>query len=352
MIIGIHPDRVGKESYSDKWSEFLLAQGVEVNTLNLLAPNALEQARACDGIMWRWAHNPQDKQSAQRILYIIEHYLKIPIYPNQPTSWHYDEKISQFYLLSVLNAPIPKTWVFWSRDQALEWAKTAPYPLIFKLSSGAGSSNVLKMNSYREAAHLIRVAFKRGFFPMTMNEYRHSIGLPRNLHQLKSLVFRTVDSLGYIWSGVYPRLHPQWWKPEFGYAYFQEFVPENQYDTRITIIGDRAFGFRRFNRPGDFRASGSGRIDFDPKEIDEKCIQIAFDISGRGKFQSMAYDFLSRHGQPVISEISYAYADWAVHDCPGHWKRNLSWVDGHLWPEQAQVDDFLGLINAYRVSNP
>lgn len=31
-------------------------------------------------------------------------------------------------------------------------------------------------------------------------------------------------------------------------------------DTRVTVIGHCAFGYRRYNRPGDFRASGSGRL--------------------------------------------------------------------------------------------
>jgi glutathione synthase/RimK-type ligase-like ATP-grasp enzyme len=352
MIIGIHPDRIGTESYSDKWREFLHARDVEVKTLDLLAPDPLEQARTCDGIMWRWAHHPQDKQSAQRILHIIEHYLKIPVYPDLHTSWHYDEKVAQFYLLSTLNAPVPKTWLFWDLDQALEWAKTAPYPVVFKLSPGAGSSNVLKVCSYKEAERLTLAAFRRGFFPMTMNEYRPVLGLPRNLSQLKSLALRAKDGFSYAWSGIHPPLHPHWWKPEFGYIYFQEFLPDNAYDTRITIIGDRAFGFRRMNRPDDFRASGSGRIEYDAQAIDKECIRIAFDISERGKFQSMAYDFLYNQAHPVISEISYAYADWAVHNCPGHFKRDLTWVEGQMWPEQAQVEDFVGYVNAYRVLNP
>jgi len=163
---------------------------------------------------------------------------------------------------------------------------------------------------------------------------------------------RIREGLCYVWSGVYPRLHPQWWKPEFGYVYFQEFLPDNTYDTRITIIGERAFGFHRLNRPNDFRASGSGRLVITPQEIDKKCIQIAFDITKQGKFQSMAYDFLYCQERPVICEISYAYADWAVHNCPGHWKRDLSWVEGQMWPEQAQVEDFLGLLYAHRISNP
>ena len=51
------------------------------------------------------------------------------------------------------------------------------------------------------------------------------------------------------------------------YLLVQEFLPGNGFDTRITVIGNRAFGFRRFNRPDDFRASGSGRIDWNPAAI-------------------------------------------------------------------------------------
>ena len=44
-VIGVHPDRVGQESYSDKWAEFLRDLGAEVRILNLLAPNAFWRAR-------------------------------------------------------------------------------------------------------------------------------------------------------------------------------------------------------------------------------------------------------------------------------------------------------------------
>ena len=43
------------------------------------------------------------------------------------------------------------------------------------------------------------------------------------------------------------------------YVYFQKFLPNNKYDIRIVVIGDRAFGFIRYNRENDFRASGSGK---------------------------------------------------------------------------------------------
>ena len=30
--------------------------------------------------------------------------------------------------------------------------------------------------------------------------------------------------------------------------------------------------------------------------------------------------------------------------CPGYWDRDLRWHEEHVWPEQAQVEDFIALI--------
>lgn len=347
VIIGIHPDKIGEESYSNKWIEFLLAHGVKTNILDLLAPDAMEQVSKCDGIMWRWAHTPSHKQSAKVILYSIEHYLKIPVYPDTPTSWHYDEKVAQYYLFKSLDIQIPNSWVFWDHKQALKWAETTKYPVVWKLSSGAGSSNVLKVKNKKEAFNLINRAFTKGIFPYTMNEFK-SGGMPTSPKEVEGMLGRLSKAIPYTWNKEYPPLHPVWWKPEYGYAYFQEFLPANAFDTRVTIIGNRAFGFRRINRQNDFRASGSGNIDFDPSLIDHKCIDIAFKISKKGKFQSMAYDFLYKNGKPVVCEISYTFADWAVYECPGHWDSNLNWIEGHMWPEEAQIEDFLQKAQDYK----
>jgi glutathione synthase/RimK-type ligase-like ATP-grasp enzyme len=346
MIIGVHPDQFGSESYSAKWIEFLEARGVEVRLLDLLAPDALDQARGCSGVMWRWTHCPQDKQSSPRILYVIETSLGIPVFPDAATSWHYDEKVAQLYLLQSLGAPMPETWVFWDKERADQWARTAPYPVVFKLGVGAGSANVVRVNSRQEALELIRRSFERGVFPYTMNEFRSPSGMPRSKNDLRAMWARAKDAARYLWRAEFPALHPTFWKPERGYAYFQEFLPENDFDTRITVIGDRAFGFRRMNRPGDFRASGSGDFDVTPERIAKRCVEIAFETSQRGGFQSMAYDFLFKNDQPTVCEISYTFADWAVHECPGHWRRDLRWIEGQMWPEEAQVEMFLGQIEA------
>ena len=347
MLIGIQPDRLGKESFSDKWIDFFNKRDIKTKILDLTQSDALEQAKQCDGIMWRWTHNPQDKQCAQKILFSIEHMLKIPVFPDISTSWHYDEKVVQYYLLQSINAPVPDTWIFWKSDQAFEWAKTASYPVIFKLSSGAGSSNVIKVKNFAEAKNLIIKMFRQGFFPYTMNEFRKS-KFPINFSDFKSFISRTYRSLKFILYEEYPPLHSTWWRPEFGYIYFQEFLPGNSFDVRVTIIGNRAFAFRRWNRPNDFRASGSGKLDYDLEKIEKKCIAIAFQISNKCKFQSMAYDFLMKNNRPVVCEISYTFVDEAVYDCPGHWDSKMQWHDGHMWPEEAQVEDFIKKILEHR----
>ena len=95
------------------------------------------------------------------------------------------------------------------------------------------------------------------------------------------------------------------------------------------------------NRPNDFRASGSGNFSVDPDLVDERCVKIAFDISKKGQFQSMAYDFIYKDELPVVSEISYTFVDWMIQACLGHWDSNLNWLEGQMWPQEAQVEVFL-----------
>jgi RimK-like ATP-grasp domain len=343
VIIGIQPDPDGRFR---RWFDYLKARGIDTLELNLMAPDALEQAKRCSGIMWNWAHFPREKHMARVIVPMLEQVLGLPIYPNLPTAWHYDEKIAQHYLLRELNAPVPDAWLFWEQAAALAWAEQAPYPLVFKLSAGAGSTNVLKVENEAQAARLIKRMFHRGVFPNTLNEQQ-----PKRLFaaasQFRGSLRRLYEGPRYILTGDYPSVHRVFWEPEHSYSYFQEFLPDNGFDTRVTVIGDRAFAFRRMNRPGDFRASGSGNFATDPAAIDQRCIEIALQTSERGKFQCMAYDFLFKQGQPVIVEISYTFSTWVVQSCPGHWNKQRQWVEGHLWPEDAQVEDFVAYVQQH-----
>lgn len=123
---------------------------------------------------------------------------------------------------------------------------------------------------------------------------------------------------------------------------FQQFMPDNTTDTRIAVIGSRAFGFVRNVRRNDFRASGSGSIVYDRARIDPECVQIAFRVSDALKAQCIALDFVKdTQGRPCVVDISYGFVPEAVHATGGYWDRDGRWCEGAFWPEHLILDDLL-----------
>jgi glutathione synthase/RimK-type ligase-like ATP-grasp enzyme len=131
----------------------------------------------------------------------------------------------------------------------------------------------------------------------------------------------------------------------------QELVAGNDFDTRVTIIGNRAFAWRRGNAPGDFRASGSGREDLDPAAIDPAAIRLAFRTARTLGMPTAAMDMLRREGEVVVTEVSYYFEPFMLRRCLGHWRSDgdaLHWVEGPVQPEVAILDDFLERVAAGR----
>lgn len=351
LRIGIHP--TGSDSFTARWETALQARGAKVVRLDLLGPDSLRQVAGCAGVMWHWPHYPHEQRfAALPMLRVIEEHLHIPIFPDMATCWHFDDKIAQSYLLEALDIPHPKTWVFWREVDALAWCERADYPVVAKLSSGAGGLNVRLIHNVAEAQAYVGQCFSgSGILVPTALP---TGGAARFRTRLKRTVQRAAQALSYVGFDHFPPLPNQiFWMPQKNYVLFQEFISGNEFDTRVTVIGNRAFAFRRMNRPGDFRASGSGHIQHESGSIDLRCVTTAFSAVQKLKSQSMAFDFLFRGAtkEPVVGEISYGYANWAVERCLGHWDSNLNWHEGRLWPEEAQVEDFLTRIRQARVSS-
>lgn len=337
MIIAIQPDdytnpKVGKcDSSSPRWANLLVSAGHQVRWVDVFSANILDQLKGCDGFIWRHGHRQQHRQVARRLLPVLEAKLGLEVYPDQATCWHYDDKISQYYLLAALDIPIPKTYVWFDYDKASKWLKEADYPMVIKLWSGAGSDNVRLVRDQGQAQKCLYQLFRQGVDKMNELFTTNSI----------SFYYRMRYSAKILLKGRLPlrpcELHKN-------YILFQQFLKDNPFDTRITIIGNRAFGFRRFNRPDDFRASGSGKLDMDPANIDLKSVRLAFDSAKKLGSQSLAFDILKQGEKRIVAEVSYTYVSWAVYDCPGHWElhnNQLQWKPGQMWPEEAQIEDFL-----------
>lgn len=79
---------------------------------------------------------------------------------------------------------------------------------------------------------------------------------------------------------------------QYGYFFAQELLPDNAFDTRVTITGNRAFVFRRFNRPGDFRVSGNGRFDWDSQAVGEDAVRLGYCVARELGSQMLTVDIL------------------------------------------------------------
>lgn len=343
--VAIQPDDYGSgDAYSPMWIRLLQAAGHEVRLVNVYRADILDQVRGCHGFMWRHAQLPNMRQIARRILPIFEKELRLVVYPDQNTCWHYDDKVTQRYLLDAAKIPIPNTWVWYKKDLAKEWAKTAKYPLVIKLWSGCVSQNVGLVASYKEAELWIDKLFGRGIHKLKDKFLTHWPFKKR----------RVVAAVKLLLRGSVPNtnLDENAWELHKNYILFQEFLPRNPFDIRIVVIGNRAFGFRRFNRPNDFRASGSGNVDIDPTRVPLETVRLGFRLANHLKTQSIAIDCLRKDDKWVVVEMSYTFPHFITHDCPGHWELQgdpdtgeLIWRDGQMWPEEAQIIDFLKRLN-------
>ena len=76
-------------------------------------------------------------------------------------------------------------------------------------------------------------------------------------------------------------------------------------------------------------------------------------IAERVGSQSLAFDFVhDLDGQPWMVEVCFGYVAVLVHDCPGHWDRSLNWHAGHIWPQDAILEDLLATMEQREQTGP
>ncbi|MDR3362257.1 MAG: glycosyltransferase [Desulfovibrio sp.] len=333
------PDRMN--CFSRHWIEYFVDRGHQIKIVDVRSPDIMAQIRGCDGFMWRWWHYDGHAHIAKRLLPAVEYQLGIPVFPSQATCRHYDDKAAQEFLFEAAGVPRPKTWIWFDRDKALDWLETAaPFPLVLKLPTGAGSVNVLKVENREEARYWVHRLFEQGLFSLEKGSKAKKI----------------IKHCAHVWQTGYAP-DPGAYSYDFhkGYILFQQFLPDNGYDTRATAIGERCFVYRRFNRPNDFRASGSGNFCVDQSKIDLGFVHLAFDTAKKLGTQSVAIDGLYDGARHVLAEISYTYVAWMVQACHGYWRLDgepytgaLRFVDDPIWPGTAQAEDFEQLLLARR----
>ena len=328
-MLAIHDSRSGFHPY---WVDYCQKNDVPYKAVDCYAGNIVEQVKDCRALLWHRSHSdPRDILIARQILFALEH-AEVPVFPDFRTAWHFDDKVGQKYLFETLDIPRLPTYVFVERQAALQWASTTDYPKVFKLRHGASSSCVRLVRNERQARRLIRRAFGRG-----LPVYSPWHSLKERLYkwrQGKGDVINLAKGVGRIF---YPPRFSKILGCQTGYVLFQDFAPDNDSDLRITVVGDKAYGVRRWVRPGDFRASGSGRDAPSPQYVDIEAVALAFRLSEKLGSSSLACDIVRKpDGSLAVVEVSYGFA--AFGNSGGFWDPGLNWHPCKFRPEYWMIE--------------
>lgn len=332
MKIAIHNR---ENSFSERWIQFCNEKSIDYKIVNAFDSNIVQQIEDCDAFLWHHHHShSKDVITAKRILFALEH-AGIKVFPNYKTGWHFDDKVAQKYLLEAVGAPLVPSYVFYDKKSAISWSKQTNYPKVFKLKGGAGAANVKLVKNQLEAVKLINKAFSRGFKQFDRIEYlKDSISKFRNKQDSSLILARGFARLfiGTEFSNKH--------QSESQYVYFQEFLPNNTFDIRVIVINNKAFAIKRLVRDNDFRASGSGKVIYDHKEIDKRILEIAFSVNKEIQSQCTAFDFVyDIQGQPLIVEISYGFAVTPYDKCDGYWDDHLKWYSEKFNPQEWIIEN-------------
>ncbi|MCX7835631.1 MAG: hypothetical protein N2450_06125 [bacterium] len=190
---------------------------------------------------------------------VLEQDLGLFVYPTYKEIYMYENKRRLSYWLTAHNYPTPQTWIFYNEDEAYDFAKKCPLPIVHKTNFGSSAKGIRILKTRNEVQSTIKKAFQSGHVP-----------------------------LGYDLRDK-----------EWGTILFQEYL-ENVKEWRLVRVNESYFCREKF-RIGDFH-SGSGKVGwaFPPDGL----LDITKEITDTFGFTSMNIDFFeTKDGKFLINEL-------------------------------------------------
>jgi hypothetical protein len=230
---------------------------IDITTSNWV--DTIHEANCDAYLVWPSASLSIWKEMFDDRLRILSQDLGQIVFPACHETWLYENKLRVRDWLTAHELPHPRTWIFYDREQALEFVRQAPLPLVFKSNIGASHSGVWILRRRTKALNMVRRVFSRGVVARRHNP-----------------------------------LDRQW-----GMVYFQEYLPGVK-EWRMVRIGDSYFGHLK-QRRGDFH-SGSGLFSWDVPP----CTHLDFlkHVTDVGNFHSMDVDmFETQDGRLLVNEL-------------------------------------------------
>jgi len=311
------------------WENYLKKNGIEYDKINLFAVDAIKTLRQYDILLWHFGqYRYQAMLEARSILYSAKS-MGLKVFPDFNDAWHFDDKVAEMYALQAVGAPIPQSFVFYDMDTLkieLEAGKLG-FPIVAKLRTGSGSHNVKMIKNKAQLLNYARRMFGKGYNPAPSLLYKTSSNI-RSSHDKATFISKLKRAPEFLRTLKDARQFPN----EKGYVYLQEFIPNDGYDMKIVVVGDKLSGLYRPIRSHDFRASGGGEVFYDKSLFKENIIKSAFAVANAIGFQCVGFDYVidKRTGEGVIVEMSYGFSHTAVMGMGGWFDRNCQWHEGAL----------------------
>lgn len=311
------------------WEEYLIQSGIEYGKNNLLVGDAIATLKDYDVLLWHFGqYSYVNMLEARSILYSAK-LLGLKVFPDFNDAWHFDDKVAEMYALQAVGAPIPKSQVYYRMSdlkQAVEDGKVE-YPIVAKLRTGSGSHNVKLIRNKAQLLRYARRMFGRGFDPAPSLIYKASSNI-RSSHNKATFMAKLKRVPEFLRTRRGAKQFPN----EKGYVYLQEFIPNDGFDMKIVVVGDKLSGLHRPTRTHDFRASGGGEVLYNKELFTENIIKSAFATADALGVQCVGFDYVvdKRTGEGKIVEMSYGFSHTAVMGLGGWFDRNCNWHEGAL----------------------
>lgn len=269
--IGIHPDPIEYNgyyilgSYFLRYRRFLEYNNIPFKIINLRKSDWLNQCKDIDILVASYASEPSRLNELQAKIGILEKYHRILCYPSAKDLWSYEDKTRIYYLVNEYGLKHARTFISHDQDEALDFVRSATYPLVSKIKTGSCSRGVELVKNKEQAARIVQQNF----------------GLGRKA----------------LWTYSY----------EKDYIYFQEFIKDATYDLRVFMVGDIIAGYRRKMKGNDFRASGAGLLD--RRLFPQDALESALALKKKWDTTILAVDFVdtNKSQEHKIIEASISF---------------------------------------------
>jgi glutathione synthase/RimK-type ligase-like ATP-grasp enzyme len=234
-----------------KYARFLANNSFPFEIYNIHSHNWLEKAENLDVIIGIPSNAFYDLQEIRKKYYLLETCLRKTCYPSMKLAFLYEDKNLEAFLSNIYKIPYIRTYISYDKKDALHLIENLTYPVISKVVPSSGSIGVEMVHSKEKAKKIVEQAFSQN---------------GRKTHV------------------IYSR--------QKNYIYFQDYIPNDGFDIRVIVVGNRAFGYYRKVLQGDFRASGMQQEE--KRSLPEEAIKIARKVNKIINSPQLAVDML--HG--------------------------------------------------------